>query len=201
MQICPECCPQGIDRTRSQAVYICQHDKVTVRDLPAGMTREETMLARDTFRKDISPTRLPPEREAEIRRLAATAGQFYSPPCFTKSDAADLLAEIDALREERDELKRDVTHAVKEAKRREPDYPWELDTASECVLALGEGLAGTRAACGDWHKRCEKLEAALDFYMRVCGNTGYAVSRESAREMYEFAEAARVIEPLSSSHH
>jgi hypothetical protein len=61
-------------------------------------------------------------------------------------------------RERKDELQRDVNHAVSEAKRRVPDYPWDQNTASEAVWALGESLLGVSAACDDWRKRCERLE-------------------------------------------
>jgi hypothetical protein len=45
-------------------------------------------------------TRLTPEREAELRRLAKGAHATSNAPSFSK-DIRDLLSEIDALREER----------------------------------------------------------------------------------------------------
>lgn len=51
----------------------------------------------------------------------------------------------------------DINHAVKEAKRRVPDYPWTLNTASEAVWALGESLSGVKAANKDLHKMLAEL--------------------------------------------
>lgn len=58
-------------------------------------------------------------------------------------------------------LEADIAHSVKEAKRREPEYPWQLNTASEAVWALGESLLGTRAALQEWRDRVAVLEVAL----------------------------------------
>lgn len=46
---------------------------------------------------------------------------------------------------ERDQLRDSTDHAVAEAKRRVPDYPWTLNTASEAVWALGESLRAAKA--------------------------------------------------------
>lgn len=48
-------------------------------------------------------------------------------------------------------LKEDIDHAVKEAKNRVPDYPFDQNTASEAVWALGESLLGVEQANRELH--------------------------------------------------
>ena len=57
------------------------------------------------------------------------------------------------------ELESDISHAVANAKKYAPDYPWTLNTASEAVWALGEGRNGVIQACDDWAARVAALEA------------------------------------------
>lgn len=79
---------------------------------------------------------------------------------FPERAAASIDAAFAEYREQKDEMQRDVDHAVREAKRRVPDYPWEgVATASEAVWAIGSSLEGTDAALGDWRKLCEQLIA------------------------------------------
>lgn len=68
-----------------------------------------------------------------------------------ESDAAAKITELEA----------DIANAVREAKRRDPDYPFTEDTASEAVWALGESLRGTEAANKDCHDRLAELEAQV----------------------------------------
>lgn len=63
------------------------------------------------------------------------------------------------------EMNEDRDHALKEAKRRMPDYPWSQNTASEVVWALGEGYLGVSAAIGSWKDQSDKLKAAIK---RLC---------------------------------
>lgn len=56
----------------------------------------------------------------------------------------------------------DISHAVREAKRRDPEYPWQLGTASEAVWALGESLLGTQAANDDLHKALAAAQEERD---------------------------------------
>lgn len=69
---------------------------------------------------------------------------------YGENSLRDQLAKLTA---ENERLKADITHAVKEAKKRDPDYPWTQETASEAVWALGEGKLGIEAACDDWQKQ------------------------------------------------
>lgn len=57
---------------------------------------------------------------------------------------------------------RDVAHAHSEAKRRCPDYPWMLKTASEAVWALGESLLGVEAANKQWIAKAEAAEKEIE---------------------------------------
>lgn len=57
---------------------------------------------------------------------------------------------ISQLEAENADLKADISHAMKEAKRRVPDYPFSQNTASECVWALGQSLLGINAALEEW---------------------------------------------------
>lgn len=59
-------------------------------------------------------------------------------------------ARIRQLEAENRELRDDLKHALQEAKRRQPDYPFTQNTASEAVWALGEALLGTESALEDW---------------------------------------------------
>lgn len=88
------------------------------------------------------------------------------------AEAIDLRTELASVKAERDmlagrvkELEGDISHAVVEAKRRCPDYPWQLNTASESVWALGESWLGASAAVDYISKRHvierERLESAL----------------------------------------
>lgn len=69
-------------------------------------------------------------------------------------------AEIARLREEVAELKSDIAHAQKYAKEYEPDYPWQLGTASEVMWCLGESLHGVEKAVRDWQRTANLMIAA-----------------------------------------
>ncbi len=56
----------------------------------------------------------------------------------------------------------DISHAVAEAKKYSPDYPWARDTASEAVWALGTGMQGVSQACEEWRVKAEVAEAERD---------------------------------------
>ena len=66
---------------------------------------------------------------------------------------------LDTLSLEYHKLRSDVEYAMKEAKLREPDYPWSLNTATEAVWALGESMLGVMAANKDCHEKIAELEA------------------------------------------
>jgi regulator of replication initiation timing len=72
-----------------------------------------------------------------------------------------LLADLDAVRRERDDIKSNVENAVRCAKEYCPDYPWTLNTASEAVWATGESYKGVSAACDDLHKDLDAATADL----------------------------------------
>ena len=65
---------------------------------------------------------------------------------------------IAAERHRAEAAEKDVAHAIREAKKYSPSYPWQLNTASEAVWALGQGALGIDAACGDWRKKAEAAE-------------------------------------------
>jgi hypothetical protein len=101
-----------------------------------------------------------PFSDYDIRMIRDKAK--FSDPSYDRYEMLRLLATLDEARRERDELKRDIDHAVAEAKRRVPDYPWDQNTASECVWALGESLLGVTAANDEWQEHAKKLEAERD---------------------------------------
>lgn len=83
-------------------------------------------------------------------------------PPTSDNVVAELRRQLAEVTRERDELLRDVKHAVSETKRREPDYPFGEETASECVWCLGEGLLGVTRACDEWTERCQSAERERD---------------------------------------
>jgi hypothetical protein len=84
----------------------------------------------------------------------------------------ELLDALEAARKDAAELRRDVTHAVSEAKRREPDYPWERDTASEAVWVLGSSLEGTDLANQDCHAEIARLHSIIADLRRQLAGLG-----------------------------
>ncbi len=65
-------------------------------------------------------------------------------------------------------LSEDIAHAVAEAKKYQPDYPWKDNTASEAVWALGQAYLGVKAACADLHAEIARMSRLSD----VCPNCG-----------------------------
>lgn len=92
--------------------------------------------------------------------INAALGMVERP--IDRDEVAELRRQLAEVTRERDELLRDVKHAVSETKRREPDYPFGEETASECVWCLGEGLLGVTRACDEWTERCQSAERERD---------------------------------------
>lgn len=82
------------------------------------------------------------------------------------------------------ELREDIEHAVAEAKKYQPDYPYTQNTASEAVWALGTSLEGTsRAINEDWLPLVKELKAALEDMVKNCNlfpNAPYCVKARAA---------------------
>lgn len=86
-----------------------------------------------------------------------------------RGDAYKEKASADALdrnywRDLAEKAEADIAYAVKHAKEYCPHYPWQLNTASEVMWALGEGYKGVEKACDDWMAKCKKAEAERDVY-------------------------------------
>lgn len=98
-----------------------------------------------------------------------------------------LRAEITRLKKENDELKSDIAHALAEAKKYEPDYPWSLGTASEISWALGQSSLGVLAANDSWQQYAKKLEETIheligwgDHDQQVIGSNSWPTVRSKA---------------------
>jgi hypothetical protein len=78
-------------------------------------------------------------------------------------------ARIRQLEAENRELKSDLAHALAEAKRRQPDYPFSQNTATEIVWALGEAYLGVESAIEQWIGHLHDRHELLREIIRVSG--------------------------------
>lgn len=95
--------------------------------------------------------------------------------------------EITNLKKENEDLKSDIAHALTEAKKYDPDYPWSLGTASEISWALGQSSLGVRAANDSWRQYTKKLEETIheligwgDYDQQVIGSNSWPTVRSKA---------------------
>lgn len=87
-------------------------------------------------------------------------------------------------------LKADIDHAVKCAKEYRPDYPWQLNTASEAVWALGQSATGIEKANDDLHKIINKLKADNEVLVGACREI---MKGQGAYSMDQFEHARNTI--------
>lgn len=60
------------------------------------------------------------------------------------------------------ELQKDIAHAVNEAMKYQPDYPWERHTASEAVWACGSAFRGVSEANAELQKQLADKDAEVE---------------------------------------
>jgi hypothetical protein len=63
------------------------------------------------------------------------------------------------LRKQLTDAHKDISHAVNEAKKYQLEYPWQHNTASEAVFAVGSAYQGVSKACDDLHKQLADARA------------------------------------------
>lgn len=112
---------------------------------------------------------LPPDLAAMRRDAVEAAESLVRLLRWASTDAWDLAITVasrlkvfgDASEARVRELEGDIKHAHAEAKKYQPDYPWQLGTASEAVWACGQGYLGVCAANDGLYKRLRELETEL----------------------------------------
>lgn len=103
---------------------------------------------------------------AEVERLKR---QLIGEAVDKMPDGTTLIktAKLDELKQQLADSQRDKEHALNEAKRRCPDYPWSQNTMAEVVWALGESYSGAKAACEDLHKQLADRDRQIEEAIRV----------------------------------
>jgi hypothetical protein len=107
--------------------------------------------------------------------IFGTGARYMRCPEFPPRPTFTLTADLAAKDAEIAELRDDIEHAVCEAKRREPEYPWDQNTASEAVWALGESLLGTESALKHWQDENERLRTACEAAKKLVRNARGAI--------------------------
>ena len=119
----------------------------------------------------------------------------YKPDSCRHDAIPDLLSDLAALESENARLRADLDHAIAQAKKEVPHYPWsDKVTVSEAVWALSGSLQGTMLANEDWRKKNAGLREIVEKLYNQSGLMGWlAMHNEGLFD--ELAEAARGATP------